>query len=117
MFGPSVYESSPYLFNPDEAYSTNMDFDKLIFFLKEIAKEKNFDTDECILIIELPEGVFIRSQTTEWCDFLTAFSRMSVEGLEFNIIGEQKWTELTKKYRDPIKLFGDNKLARWRFGF
>ena len=42
---------------------------------------------------------------------------MSVEGLEFNIIGEQKWTELTKKYRDPIKLFGDNKLARWRFGF
>ena len=110
------YSISRYLFNPDEAYSIDLPFEEAVDFVQTIAKENEYPT-EYILIVELPEGVFIRTQTTEWCDTFADFANQESEYFRVKIIGTKLFTDLTRKYRDPIHLFGDRKLAMWKMGF
>lgn len=114
-------ELSSYHFNPDEFYFTERPFDEIVDFIKsssespDISKGLDIPLDRDIVIIELKEGVYIRTQTTDWCELLTGLAKYDKTFL--TIIPERTWIDATMKYRGPINLFGDNKLVRWRVGF
>ena len=108
---------SPYLINPNEAYSIALPFDDVVDLVKYLAAEHDYSTSEDILVIELTEGVFIRTANPDWCDTLTEWVEEKNTELPIKIIGLKKWTDLTRKYRSPIQSFGDYKLAMWRVGF
>jgi hypothetical protein len=99
----------------DEAYHSKMSFERTVGFIKYLSDESKLSLDEYLLVVELKEGVFIRAQTTEWCEELNKQAKETIIGLEK--IGTTKWTELTRNYRAPLNSFGDERLAIWKVGF
>ena len=114
-------EFSPYLFEPNEVYSSKSSFDETVDLLKEISETRtdaNYPLTENILVIQIPEGVFIRAGTFEWCTALTELVKNPSAVLpSLTIIPKARWNEMTIKYRGPIESFGDERLVRWRIGF
>jgi hypothetical protein len=101
---------------PDEAYAYAGSFNNLVGFVKLLASdEEDLEIEDRILLIETPEGVFIRAQTPVWCKALTKVA--NAREIPLSIIGIKKWQDMTRKYRAPIKSFGDESLAVWRVGF
>lgn len=106
---------SQYFMNHDEAYSSTKSFDETVEFVEWIEGEIKEPIKNKILIIELKEGVFIRVQEFDWCEELTKLANSGE--FDLTVIGTEKFTELTRKYRDPIKSFGNEKIAIWKLGF
>src|SRR4051812_3033699 len=92
-----------YTFNPDETYTTPLTFDNAVGLLKFVALEKDLSINKNALVIELPEGVLIRLQTTELCETFSTFARMKHADFPFEIIAKEDWNKLTRKYRQPIR--------------
>lgn len=109
--------NSRYLLLPDEAYTTKMPFNEFVGFVKFSAMENNLDGLDDLLVIELPEGVFIRAANPGWCQTLTNHAEAEKKELPIEIIGSRKWTELTRRYRAPLQSFGNERLAMWKVGF
>jgi hypothetical protein len=99
----------------DEAYHSKMSFERTVGFIKYLADESKLSIDKYLLVVELKEGVFIRTQSREWCEELT--KQTSELNIELEVIGIAKWTELTRNYRAPLNSFGDERLAIWKVGF
>jgi hypothetical protein len=107
-----------YHFNPDESYSTSMSFPALVEYVQYTSGEKGFSLFEDLLIIQIPEGVFIRTTSREWCETFTHLAEKEIsKDWQFQILKEGEWDRLTTRYRAPIESFGDARLVRWRVGF
>ncbi|HEY0580398.1 MAG TPA: hypothetical protein VGC75_06795 [Candidatus Nitrosocosmicus sp.] len=104
-----------YLFIPDEAYSFGEEFRKLAGIIRYYSADKNLESNKDVLAIETQEGVFVRVNSSEWCELFLELSKNKEVPLK--IIGTDKWKGITRKYRAPINSFGDEKLAMWRVGF
>src|SRR5690349_19549403 len=105
---------------PDESYVSNASFEETVDLLRSIATSgtHTYSLDENILVIETPDGVFIRARDPEWVDFLSNLAKDPIEGLTtLKAISPREWTNMTTRYRAPVQSFGDNLLARWKVGF
>ena len=79
--------------------------------------EENYIAED-ILVIEVNEGIFINTDSYEWCSILHSFiENPSENGFVIKPITEQQWKNITIKYREPLKFFGNRKLAWWKLGF
>jgi hypothetical protein len=104
--------------NPGQSFSAQLPFKDTVGFLKYTAEEQGYALAEGILVIEINEGVFIRSQANEWSEFLSSYPDVTPGGQPFfKMLPPGKWDALTQKYRAPLNSFGDERLVRWRVGF
>ena len=116
-------ELSPYLFNPDEAYSTGAGFDEIVRFIEYVSHERKKDNDqeyqffEDILVVQVSEGVFIRAKSKGWCELLSDLANDNKQFPLLSIISITKWESIMRIYKFPDKSFGNEKLARWKVGF
>jgi hypothetical protein len=99
----------------DEAFLSKMSFERTVGFIKYLADELKLSLSENLLVVELKEGVFIRSQSSVWCEELTRQSKENK--IQIEAIGVTRWNDLTRNYRAPINSFGDERLVRWKVGF
>jgi hypothetical protein len=113
-----------YLRDADEYYSSTGTFEEtkeFIEVLSQITKNDNEDysLDEDILIIEVKEGLYIRSKSVDWSNRLTEITKMQpYEGAPIlKIIKQREWDNITRATREPINRFGDQKLVFWKVGF
>lgn len=111
---------SQYIIFPDEAYATDASFATVVGFLKFLAN----DPDEAlaiadeILVVELKEGVFIRSKNAAWSERLTGLVKQPVQDYPtLKLFPVKKLDDLARDYRQPINSFGDYRLVRWKVGF
>src|SRR5689334_5518455 len=107
-----------YYANPDLCFVTNETFDQTVNWITVCVEDNpELPTKEDILVIEIPDGVFIRSLHPEWSISLAQLISHSVEGVpQLKEISLQQWNDMTTKYRGPINSFGDDHLARWKVG-
>jgi hypothetical protein len=85
--------------------------------MEKKGKSEGYDIEN-ILAIEVPEGIFIKTDNLEWCDLINSFTDSQNEtGFVTSPITEQQWNYITRKYRDPLQLFGNPKLGIWKVGF
>lgn len=109
-----------YLFALDEVYLSDASFDNTVGFLKFIAAdpEEGLSLDNDILVFELKEGVFIRSQNRDWCQRLTGLTEQPVQDYpRLKLYPAKKLDDLARNYRQPLSAFGDYRLVRWKVGF
>ena len=109
---------SQYLMNADECYSSGSSFEEtchLLEFLSTYSEEEKkepLSLTENILVIETKEGVFIRAQEREWCEMLTALTKLEKDNpLKVKIIPLSDWNNLTIKYSNPMRSQGNERLA------
>lgn len=105
---------------PDEAYTTDASFETVTGFLKYLANdsEDKLSVNDEILVFELKEGVFVRSRNTKWSETLTALVNEPVDNFpRLRLYPLKKLEDLTRDYRRPLNLFGDDRLVRWKIGF
>lgn len=111
---------SQYLFAPDEVYLSDTTFDNTVGFLKFIAADpdENLSLENEILVFELKEGVFIRTQNRDWCQRLTSLAQNPVQDYpRLKLFPAKKLDDLARTYRQPLDAFGDYRLVRWKVGF
>ena len=111
---------SQYAIFPDEAYSTDSSFATTVGFLKFLANDpdENLSVTDEILVIELKEGVFIRSRNTAWSERLSSLVKQPVQDYPvLKLFPVKKLDDLVRDYRSPIDSFGDYRLLRWKVGF
>jgi hypothetical protein len=120
MMNQDLSNLSQYFVFPDEAYSTDSSYATIVGFLKFLANDPDEDlsiTDE-ILVIELKEGVFVRSRNAAWSERLTALVKQPVKDYPtLKLFPVKKLDDLVRDYRQPINSFGDYRLVRWKVGF
>ena len=106
-------------FQPDEAFSSPESYEKTLAFLTFISKdaETSLTLKEEILVVAIPEGVFIRARN-QWATLLSQIAAGKAT-IHFPIksLSIHEWTRLTRQYRDPVQSAGDRNLAVWRVGF
>lgn len=111
---------SQYTIFPDEAYITDSSFETVVGFLKFLANDPDEDlaiSDE-ILVVELKEGVFIRSKNSSWSERLTGLVKQPVRDYPtLKLFLVKKLDDLARDYRQPVASFGDYRLVRWKVGF
>lgn len=116
----NLSDISKYAIFPDEAYASGAPFVKTVGFLKYMAAdpEENLSMTDEIIVIELKEGVFIRTKNTRWCEALTSLANNPVEDFpKLSLFSTKKLDDLARNYRQPIDSFGDYRLIRWKIGF
>ena len=101
----------------EACFTTSKSFDEVVSFIKYVSKEEDYPLNNDILVIEIPEGVFLKSRNKEWNDYLESHSVANTGSFELQKFSNKDWDNLTRKYRAPIQSFGDEKLAVWRIGF
>ena len=69
-----------------------------------------------LLIIDIPEGVFIRSKDDDWCKLLDISSTLEEDSKYLTKMEDGEWDAIIKKHRSPINSFGNELLARWGAG-
>lgn len=109
-----------YAIFPDEAYLSEASFETTVGFLKYMANdlEEDLSLQDEILVFQLKEGVFVRSRNTHWSEALTKLAKEPVENFPtLKLFPLKKLEDLTRDYRRPIDLFGDDRLVRWKIGF
>lgn len=102
-----------YFLNSEEAYTSKLKYEDVVGFIKLSADELNIEDFDEILVIELNEGVFIKTAGRIWCEYFDK----TKDDSPVRIMNVQKFDEFARKYRAPIKSFGNEKLARWKLGF
>lgn len=111
---------SRYAIFPDEAYATDASFATTVGFLKFLANDpdENLSITDEILVIELKEGVFIRSKNAAWSERLTSLVNQPVKDYPLlKLFPAKKLDDLARDYRRPVDSFGDYRLLRWKVGF
>lgn len=109
-----------HLFPPDEVYTSDTTFDNTVGFLKFLAAdpEENLSLEDEILVFELKEGVFIRTQNRAWHQRLSALAEQPVKDYpRLKTFPAKKLDDLARNYRQPLHAFGDYRLVRWKIGF
>jgi hypothetical protein len=100
----------------ESAFSTKMQFEAVVHFIKYMADEMNLPlVKDKILILEISEGVFLKTAHVDWNDAIENISKEK----EFDVepISDHELNELTSKHKYPINSFGNERLTRWRVGF
>lgn len=111
---------SRYAVFPDEVYTTYSSFATVVGFLKFLGNDpdENLSVTDEILVIQLKEGVFIRSKSTAWSERLTALANQPVKDYPaLKLFPAKKLDDLARDYRQPVDAFGDYRLVRWKVGF
>jgi hypothetical protein len=111
-----MHDLPNFLLVPELTFSTKMDFEKTANFLKYLATENDIPSFDDVLLIEIPDGVFLKTVSPKWNEVL---HNLSDNNSEYGItsVDPRKWNELTTRYRSPLRSMGNEKLARWRVGF
>jgi len=103
---------SKYAFQSDQAFkSFKWDFKQVVDFIKYYAKEKDVSSEDDILVLELKEGIFLRSKQYEFSEFFDASEK------DFSKISNDEWKRLTQDIKQPLNQYGDTKLVRFKIGF
>ncbi|MBB1284770.1 hypothetical protein HRH25_10345 [Flavisolibacter sp. BT320] len=109
-----------HFFPPDAIFLSDTTFGNTVGFLKFIAAEpdENLSLDNEILVFELKEGVFIRTQNRDWATRLSGLAEQPVEDFpRLKPFPAKKLDDLARNYRQPLDAFGDYRLVRWKVGF
>lgn len=109
-----------FLFAPDQVFQSDTTFSNTVGFLKFIAAEpeENLSLDNEILVLELKEGVFIRTQNRDWATRLSGLAEQPVQDFpRLKPFPAKKLDDLARNYRQPMDSFGDYRLVRWKVGF
>lgn len=105
----------------DQAFKFYWGFEDSKEFLLNIMETDGtkIDLSSGIILIELPEGVFVRTTNYRVCEVLLVLERNSRETAPKIIenIDIPEWNLLTNKTRQPINEWGDKKLVWWKVGF
>lgn len=112
--------TNPYAIFPDEAYTTDSSFATTVGFLKFLANDpdENLSVTDEILVVELKEGIFIRSRNAAWSERLTSLVKQPVKDYPIlKLFPVKKLDDLVRDYRQPLDSFGDYRLVRWKVGF
>jgi hypothetical protein len=107
---------NPLLLNPELTFSTQMNFQLTVDLVKYLASEDDSMDFNDILILELNEGIFIKTASVKWSETISKLADNQSEYKIFHL-DARKWNDITSRYRSPLNSFGNEKLARWRVGF
>ena len=102
---------------PEVSYTTSKSFNEVVSFLKYVSKEEDYSLNNDILVIDTPEGVYIKSRNKDWNNYLESHEVANSGSFGLKKFNTRDWDILTRRYRAPINSFGDEKLAVWRVGF
>ena len=113
-----------YMNGADECYKVHRPFDSAVILLEICAEEENIKINEkYVLVIEIPDGVYVRCQIPEVCIFFDEFAEFEYDESDNDKLEIEKldsaddFTDLTKRHKAPINSFGNERLAIWRTGF
>lgn len=105
----------PVYFHSDLSFKSNADFNETKSFILDLMEKYRYDKKQ-ILIIDTPDGVFIRSKDEDWCRLLDDSSAVKEDSKHLTKMEAGEWDSITKKHRSPIHSFGNELLARWYAG-
>jgi hypothetical protein len=111
---------SQFLQFTDEVFTTETSYDKTVGFIKFLAADpdENLSLTDEILVMELKEGVFIRTGNAAWSKALMALVKEPNKAYPiFKTYPPEKLDDLARNYRQPLDSFGDYRLIRWKVGF
>jgi len=103
----TVYSSS------DLSFKSNTDFNETKSLILDLMAKYGYDKKQ-LLIIDIPDGVFIRSKDEGWCKLLNFSSSHEDDIKSFTMLEDGEWDATIKKHRSPIHSFGNELLARWQ---
>ena len=120
-----MIDTFKYFRGADECFSCFFSYELIIEISKEHAKDSEFEIDKkLVLIADLPEGVFIRCQIVDLCEFYDELECLKAEGAtEENpkmiekMDGVDSFHKVTQQHYKPDELFGNANLGRWKIGF
>lgn len=106
-----------FLFPTEETYSTAQSFEQAVGFVQFIASEHGIDSFEDVLVIQLPDGVFLKTSHPKWSESFKSYTEQYGNKNPLVSIDPRKWQDLTRTYRSPLNSFGNERLAMWKVGF
>jgi hypothetical protein len=113
-----MHTTPGYLFHSDEAYEIKKPFYEVVDLVREKSIEEDYPLGkDILLVIQTSEGVFLRSKSSEWCEYFTSLAYRKDPDLGVRILEKGEWDTLTRKLKAPINSFGDERLAIWKIGF
>ncbi len=101
--------------NCDSCYKSSLDFKDTVSLLESTNEAEALPLET--LVIEIDEGVFIRSKDSDCCMWLDKLCMVDKVEIDISEISYPEWVSLTSKYRAPKESTGDVTLVRWRVGF
>ena len=111
---------SQFLQFTDDVFVTESPYDQTVGFIKFLAADpdENLSLTDEILVMELKEGVFIRTRNAAWSKALLALVQEPNKDYPiFKTFPAKKLDDLARNYRQPLDSFGDYRLIRWKVGF
>jgi hypothetical protein len=106
-----------YIHGADEGYVSPLHFESTKEYVEELETKDKFHIDSEILVVELDEGVYIRCTNIEVCRHFDLLCNIIDKDIRFAKLQDGEFTRLTRKYKEPLNLFGNQGLAIWRAGF
>ena len=97
----------------DLSFKSNANFIETKSFILDFMEKYGY-TKKQLLIIDTPDGVFIRSKDDNWCKLLDTSSAPGEEIKSLTKMEDGEWDAITKKHRSSINSFGNELLARWQ---
>jgi hypothetical protein len=105
----TVYSSS------DLSFKSNTGFDETKSLILDLMEKYGYHKKQ-LLIIDTPDGVFIRSKDEDWCRLLDDSSAFKEEIKSLTKMEDGEWDAITNKHSSSIHSFGNELLARWQAG-
>ena len=102
----TVYSSS------DLSFKSITGFDETKSLILGLMEKYGYDKKQ-LLIIDTPDGVFVRSKDENWCRLLDSSSAFKEHNKQLTKMEDGEWDAITKKNRSSIHSFGNELLARW----
>ena len=106
-----------YLLGADNAYKANLSFENFKTFIKAAIEENKRKIEGLYLIIDVDDGVFIRCTDADFCEWLDGLLDIEIEEWVLILLEDGEWNSITRKYKYPKNLYGNEGLAIWRTGF
>lgn len=97
----------------DLSFKSNAGFDETKSLILDLMDKYGYSKKQ-LLIIDIPDGVFIRFKDDDWCKLLDASSTLKEDIKYLTKLEDGEWDAIIKKHRSPIHSFGNELLARWR---
>ena len=97
----------------DLSFKSNANFNETKSLIIGLMDKYGYNKKQ-LLIIETPDGVFMRSKDDDWCKLLDTSSAFKEENKSLTKMEDGEWDAITKKHRSSINSFGNELLARWR---
>jgi hypothetical protein len=100
------------MLHPDKVFFTDkLSFEQMVELVKYKSQKENISITENILVLELKDGIYIRSKIFEFTELFIDSDDMLTD------ISGEHFKQITRDIKFPINQFGDINLVRFKIGF